>query len=310
MDFKSLINVTKFFIKKNSPVILLTTGIIAAGGSVVTACIATSKLQKNNPIKDANIKLDAITSKVKANEITTNQAKKERFGVFTKTGWKLVKLYSAPVALFGLSAACLVGGNKIMSSRNAALSAGISALQSSYCAYRQKVAEKLGKSDEEQIYKESIESPDKKYISANGLAKHASRSFDFMFDSACDQWEDDGVLNLAYLNTLENYFNRQLDINGYVTVYDVLFSSKGFHLNPGLFSDEVISSSRFFGWTRDNNIPNLDNFISFGIYDKSGDNSAGAINMQKYGEKNFFVRFNTPYYIYNKIPKLMKENRQ
>lgn len=306
MNFKSLVNASKFFIKKNSPVILLTTGIIASGASVVTACIATSKLQKNNPIKDANIKLDAINTKVETKEITTDQAKKERFGVFTKTGWKLIKLYSAPVALFGLSTACLIGGNKIMSSRNAALSAGISALQSSYCAYRQKVAEKLGKSDEEQIYKESIENPNKKYIS-NGITKNVSRDYDFFFDPACSQWEPDGRLNLNYLNTLENFFNRQLDLNGYVTMYDILFGSKGFRLNPGMFTDEVISSSRFFGWLRDNNTPDRDSFISFGIYDKSGDNSVGAINMQRYGEKNFFVRFNSPYYIYDKIPKIMKE---
>lgn len=308
MNFKTMLNSVGFFIKKNAPEILLTVGLLTAASSVVTACVATKRLTDRKIIGEANKRLDEIQGRLERKEVTVEQAKKEKVGVFTKTGWKLVKLYSFPIALFGVSSACLIGGNKVMASRNAALSAGFSALQSSYLAYRENVAKKLGKDVENEIYQDSVV----KKADEDGLdtpKKDKSYSFDFIFDESCEQWEPDGRLNLNYLNTEENHFNRILQIKGYVTMYDILFGSHGFNLNPGQFSDEVISASHFFGWTRDGNRPGTDNYVSFGLYDKAGENTAGAINLQKYGEKNFFVQFNRPYYIYDRIPKLMKENR-
>lgn len=302
-----MINSIGFFVKKNSPTILLITGIAASAGSVITACVATRKLDKEQPIKKANEKLTVIENRIKNNEMTEQQAKKEKLGVFTKTGWRLVKLYSIPVALFGISTTCLVSGNKIMATRNAALSAGFSALQSSYMAYRDKVAEKLGKENENDIYKETIkkknnETPD------GSIDSRKSYNFDFFFDESCDRWEPDGRLNLNFLNTMENFLNRIIQIKGYITAYDILFGPHGFDLNPAMFSDEIIMASHFFGWTRDGS-SKQDHYISLGLYDKDGESTIGAINMQKYGEKNFLVKFNNPYYIYDKIPKLMKENR-
>lgn len=307
MNFKTMMNSIGFFFKKNSPVILLVSGIAASAGSVITACVATRKLDKEQPIKAANEKLTLIENRVKNNEMTEQQAKKEKFGVFTKTGWKFVKLYSIPVVLFGISTTCLVSGNKIMATRNAALSAGFSALQSSYMAYRDKVAEKIGKEGEQDIYKETINKKNDETFDSLKESKK-SHNYDFFFDSSCEQWEPDGRLNLDYLNTKENYLNRILQVKGYITMYDILFGSHGFALNPALFSDEVIMASHFFGWTRDGD-SKQDHYVSLGLYDKDGENTIGAINMQKYGEKNFFVRFNNPYYIYDRIPKLMKENR-
>ena len=86
-----MMNSIGFFLKKNSPVILLVSGIAASAGSVITACVATRKLDKEQPIKAANEKLTLIENRVKNNEITEQQAKKEKFGVFTKTGRKFVK---------------------------------------------------------------------------------------------------------------------------------------------------------------------------------------------------------------------------
>lgn len=308
MKFKTMMNSIGFFFKKNSPIILLVSGVGASLGSVITACVATRKLDKEQPIKEANEKLTIIENRVKNKEMTEQQAKKEKFGVFTKTGWKFVKLYSVPAVLFGLSTTCLVSGNKIMAARNAALSAGFSALQSSYIAYRDKVAEKIGKENEQDIYKEIIKKKNDNETFDGLKESRKSHNYDFFFDESCEQWEPDGRLNLDYLNTKENYLNRILQVKGYITMYDILFGSHGFSLNPAMFSDEVIMASHFFGWLRDGN-NKQDHYVSLGLYDRDGENTVGAINMQKYGEKNFFVRFNNPYYIYDRIPKLMKENR-
>lgn len=314
-SLKTLVSKAGFFVKKNAPTILLLVGIGTSAGAIVTASNSSRKLDET--IKPANTKLEEIKTKVEKKEIDEKQAKKERVKVYTKTGWSLVKLYSLPVALYGTSVACFVGGNKILSNRVAGLTAGYSLLQNSFNDYRSRVAKSYGSDVEKRLYngetREEVETKDADGKTGKAELWRPSKldgsirdGFSFIFDESMSDWEDNAQINLAYLDSKENYINRRLECQGYITVHEILFDI--FHVNPSEFSDEAIKASYQFGWLRNPKKEGHDNYVNIGLYD--GDQrSEAAIDMQRGYEKNFYVHFNNPYYIYDEIPSLMKKIR-
>lgn len=296
-------NNTKHFIKKNSPTILLVTGLAASAGAMVTVSIASSKINKK--LEEPNAELQALKDQRNSYKITEEEYKDLSRPLKLKAFSEITKSYWLPVTLWGISTACFIGGHTILSKRNAALVTAYTSLQSAYAAYRTKVKEKLGDKEEEKLHDEVIKEADGKYTD---FMKFDVTKFNFMFDKRAEGWDPDGRANLAYLQSKEDYINKILRIKDYVTVYDVLFDQHMLALNPNTFSDDVINASKMFGWTTSH--PTQSNIVSLGLTEYDGSQSIGAINMQKYGQDTFFVKFNTPYYIYEAIPKLMKKNNK
>lgn len=290
-NFQKIFYKAKFFIKKNSPVILLVGGILASAGAIVTASIASTKLDKT--LKPKNEALDLIEKKLESKEVDENEAKKRRTKVYIKTGFDLVKLYAIPAGLYAASLGCFIGGHKILSNRNAALITGYSALQASYNACKNRLKEiENGTQPTEEKGGEQICVPKKSTDLDKGI-------FDFVFDNTFDDWDNLPSLTLGYLQSKERWYTNKLNLQGYLTVYDIL---KDMGVNMNRYSDKVINASRAYGW-----LSKYTNSISLGLYNPDGTDTIDATNMKLYGEKNFFVRLN-PYYIFDSIGQEIKKH--
>lgn len=118
----------KFKLGKHSPEILMVCGAVGAVTSAVMACKATLKV---NDIMSAHQSSVATIHDVKDGKVevkegaeyTEEDAKKDLTTVYVQTGVKLVKLYAPAVILGGLSLGCMIGSNRILQKRNAALTA-------------------------------------------------------------------------------------------------------------------------------------------------------------------------------------------
>ena len=294
-SMKKILGSTKYFFKKNAPTILLVGGVVTSIGAIVTASIASTKLEKT--IKPSNEELDQIKNDEENKKISQKDAKKKRIGCYTKTGWKIIKLYSVPAIFYASSLGCFIGGHNVLSHRNAALVTSYAALQASYSQYKNKVEKYLKNEDSEEVTKDEKENQKKELVNYTKLPGSA---FDFTFNRTVDGWDEDGRIGEAYLESKQTYFNRKLRCQGYITVYEVL---KDMGVDPNVFTDEVLNASRCFGWISDDTKvgENEDTYVSLGLENPDGEPTIGKINMTKYGEKNFKVHFNNPYYIYPRI---------
>ena len=97
-SMKKILCSTKYFLKKNAPTILLVGCVGTSIGAFVTASIAGTKLE--NTIKPFNEELEQIKKDEENKKISQKDAKKKRIGCYTKTGWKIIKLYSVPVIFY------------------------------------------------------------------------------------------------------------------------------------------------------------------------------------------------------------------
>lgn len=293
--FQKIFGNTKYFVKKNAPTLLLIGGIVGSVGAVVGASIASTKLDKT--IKPANEELEKIKKDSEENRISLEDAKKKRILCFTRTGWKVIKLYSIPAIFYISSIGCFIGGHNVLSHRNAALATSYAALQASYAQYKDKVEKYLETEEHPEI---SDLDKDKEKKELINYSKINGSSFDFTFNRSVDGWDEDGRIGEAYLESKQTYFNRKLNCQGYITVYEIL---KDMGIDPNVFTDDILNASRCFGWLSDDTKvgEHEDTYVSLGLESPDGEATIGKINMTKYGEKNFKVRFNSPYYIYPRI---------
>ena len=305
--FKTAFSKSKFWIKKNSPELLIVGGILGAGASIFLACRATTKL---DPIvKPANEKISDIHKKMKddnaiANgEYSVKDGRKDLMKAYTKTGWKLIKLYSPAFLAFALSATAIVGSNKIMRGREASLAAAYSAVAAGYKAYRGRVKEAIGEEAEDKLFRNIKDEKVKKEVidKKTGEVKeveeiklvqgdHTGCDYGIIFDSAFDAWEDDGRLNLEWLMMQEQYLNQKLKAEGYLFLCDVY---KAIGVKKEWTPEWVLQASHVVGWIYDpNDTTHGDNYISFGLTDKDGNMTMGARDLHNRSEHNIYLSFN------------------
>lgn len=147
---KALITTTK----KNAPVIAIFAGIAGMGVAAYSAYKAGPKA------------LDAIEAeKNRINDERYEEAKKNNYDNFEEMTelpikdkirviWKIVV---PTIAIFGGSAALILGGNHIWAKRNAVLAAGYAVLDKAYQEYTTKAVDILGAEKEAEIRKSIVE---------------------------------------------------------------------------------------------------------------------------------------------------------
>lgn len=140
-------------IKKHSPEILVGLGIT---GVVVGTVIACKETKKIDPIiEEHKTQMDSVhkcalegsvvnTQTNEVVEYTEKDKNRDTFLVYTKTGFKLVKLYLPATLIIGGSIACILGSHKIMTERNNNLAGAYVSISTAFNEYRKKVAEKYG----------------------------------------------------------------------------------------------------------------------------------------------------------------------
>ena len=300
-SFQNTIGKTRYWFKQNSPTLLIIGGVISSAAAVVLAVVETKKAEKYLPeAKERIQKLKAEMNDdnlVRNGEVSIPENKKELNKVYAQTGLKLAKTYAPSVILYIAAIACFIGSHKIMQGRVVALSSAYAALDTAYKAYRSRVAGKLGKEAEQDLYdgivtekQEIVDENGNKQVVKKKVKKYQSGSpYAVLWDASCYGWEPDGPRNKAWLEMLESGLNQQLAAKKYMFLYDVY---KELGIPEGSLSDEQLQASHVVGWIYDPKNPNGDNYISIGLRDRhTGNYTQKAIDMMR-GERNVWLDFN------------------
>ena len=295
-------NRTGLKIKKHSPEILLVTGTVGVVASTVMACKATLKVEEI--VDEAKEKIDTIhqvsADPAMAEKYSEDDGKKDLAIVYTQTAVKFIKLYGPSVTIGVASLACMIGSNRILNKRNAALAAAYAAVDKSFKEYRGRVIERFGKQmDRELRYNIKAQEIEETTIDANGKETVTKKTVDVMdpnsysqyaivFDDSNEGWDPDPERSKYFLIQQQNWANERLKSRGHLflnEVYDMLGAKR-------------TKAGAQVGWVYDEKNCEGDNFVDFGIFDTNSPKARDFVNGI---EKVIALDFNVDGYILDMI---------
>ena len=277
-------------VKKHSPEILTTVGIVGVVASAVMASKATLKLEPVvEKIKNGKDEAKSFLDDEMFPEYDKDRHNKEIARVYVRGAVDLSKLYGPSITLGLSSIACIIGAHGIMRKRNVALAAAYKAVETSFSEYRKRVIAELGEDKEEDVYigRQQVEVVDENgkkkkvtKVDPNGISAYAR-----FFDEYSDNWSKTPEYNLLFLKAQQNYANDLLHARGHVflnEVYDMIGIPRS-------------QAGQVVGWviSKDG-----DNFIDFGVYDFDNTGSHAFVNGH---ERSILLDFNVDGVIYDLI---------
>lgn len=279
---RGTVNNAKFFVKKNSPEILLVTGVIGVVTGTILACRATLKAKE--VIDEHKKSLDMIAevsgNPENENKYTVEDKKKDLAIVYGKTAFKLSKLYAPVVILETASIAAIVGSHNILTKRNVALAAAYAGVEQSFKEYRKQVVDRFGETvDKELQYKLKSETVKMEEVTDDGeiveVEKEVETSvlsqygdYAIYFDKGyCTQAEGDDLHDGWFLGATEVSADDVLHADYFVVLNDVL-DNLGYSKD---LSDPEVARIRqagmVVGWRYvEGGNPRGDNQVKFDIY--------------------------------------------
>ena len=293
-----------FELKKHSPEILVTAGVVGAVATTVMACKATTKA--GDILDEFNSNMDDINKVVEMGkeEYTEDVMKKDIAIVYVQTGVKFAKLYAPSVVLGALSITSILAGHNILRKRNVALAAAYATIDKSFKEYRGRVVERFGKElDNELRYNikakefEEVQTDDKgkeKVVKNNvQISELEASDYAKFFDEGCNGWTKDPEANLLFLKKQQTYANNRLKANGYLFLNEV-YEMLGI---PRTKAGQVV------GWIYDEKNPVGDNYVDFGIYDTNKNTKWANANKDFVNgyERSILLDFNVDGDILNNI---------
>ena len=294
-------------LKKSSPELFIAAGIIGVIGGAVLACRATIKLSEI--LEETKEDLDHMRDYVEENgyseEYSEKDYQKDTTLVYAKTGVKIAKLYAPAIAVGTVSIISIVQSHRILSKRNAELAAAYAVIDKSFKDYRKRVVDRFGEElDKELKYGirketiETIETNDKgkekvvkkevEIVDPNTISDYAR-----FFDDGCTGWTKDSNMNLIFLKKQQAVATDKLVSRGYLFL-DEVYEMLGIPITP---------ESRQVGWIYDDEAPNGDNFVDFGIYDVNNEKKRDFVNGY---ERVILLDFNVDGPILDKFTKARK----
>ena len=129
---------SKFYVRKNSPEILMGAGLACLVGSIAYTVVGT--LNAGVEIADMVEDIDELDSR----NIADKDQKKEKRTIYISSGINIARDYVPAIVLATASAACLIGSNTIMRHRALSIAAAYSALDVAFSDYRKRVIEEYG----------------------------------------------------------------------------------------------------------------------------------------------------------------------
>ena len=292
-------------LKKHSPEILITVGVVGTVASVVLACKATLKV--NEVLEEAKETIDVIHNTAETYEVksadaddavageivyTKEDANKDLLIVYAQTGWKLTKLYAPSVAVGALSIGCMLASNNILRKRNVALATAFAGAVNDLKEYRGRVIERFGKDmDRELRYNIKAKEIEERVVDEKGNETVVTKTVEVVDPNAlhsmysvvfCEGnlgWTRNAELNKVFLIQQQNYANDKLKAKGYITLNEVY----------EMIGAQTTAYGQLAGWvwTEDGSIG--DNFVDFGIFDVYNEKACDFINGI---EKSVILDFN------------------
>lgn len=269
-----VIKKTEFALKKNAPTIL--TGIGVAGFVATTAFTirATAKAVEVMPGIKKQLQEARETEDEKAR--SQNLAK-----VYVTVALpQMAKIYAPTLSLGTGSILCVLAGHNMMLKRQASLAAVYAALDSSYRAYRRRVADKIGREEEAELYhRPTMRALDEVdgLVAEEGstpvydMSDVQASPYSKFFDETNPNWQKTAEFNKFFLKEQERWANEQLHAYGFLFLNDV-YRALGF---------ERTQHGQIVGWKSSKAGTEGDGFVSFGIENIWDENSRAFVNGQE-----------------------------
>lgn len=273
----------EFLIKKNSPEIMLVTGI--GGGIAASVMLAKAYkksderlapvldaisemreiIEENNVLHEQVVEREDIEMQENWQYITRTDAAKELLPYYLVLAKESVKLYAPAILVGGMSIMLILQSHRIMKGRNRALLSGFVLVERAFNTYRERVREELGKEgDERFLY--GLEERDKTIITTdkdgkkkktkateNALPEKLSPvMYQRVFDRTNDNWKEEPQLVAFFLGGAQSAMNDRLEQKGYVFLNEV-YRLLGF---------KETDYGQVVGWSL---AAPGDNFIMFGL---------------------------------------------
>lgn len=245
-----------FTIKQHSPEILMTVGVVGVIAGAVTACVATTKVEST--VEQRKEAIDEAKNDISEGK---EDGKKELVKAYSGMAMDILKLYAIPTSIEVVSIGCILASNGILKQRNLTMCASYAALVNSFKGYRARVKDRLGE-DEERRIMYNMEVSDKEgeeneteIVDENKVNDYSPYSR--FYDCTNPDWTDSAEYNKMHILAIQNYWNNQLQIRGFVFLNEV-YEMLGF---------EKTKAGQVVGWIYDPSNEKSDNYIDFGIYD-------------------------------------------
>jgi Family of unknown function (DUF6353) len=249
---------TELFMRRNAPTILTTTGVAGFIGTVALTIRATNRAIDVLPEISRDIRV------VKDKEIDANYTAQNKAGELTGTYFnsavKLGEIYGPVLLLGSASIFCVISAHGMMLKRQASLVAAYSALDASFRAYRKRVAEKIGETEELELYRR----PKMRALDGDDEAGEGDAcQIDFddilpspyarFFDETSRNWTKTPEYNLMFLRAQQDWANDRLTAYGFLFLNEV-YEALGFDRSQ---------AGQIVGWKKNGN---GDGFVDFGLY--------------------------------------------
>ena len=216
-------NRTLDLIQKNSPAILTTVGVASVLAAGFFAAKNTLKLEET--LDEGQDRLRWVNEQIAEGSVKEGA----RTGVYIRNVVEVGKLYLVPGSLMLGGILSILGGNHILTKRNAALAAAYNGIAASYEAYRERVREEYGEEKEREIFygeKTITETVDGKKVQRKVLSdgEHTGSPYRFVYDASNENWTGFHDENLFRLQVAQNMYNDLLKTRGKIFLRDVLLT--------------------------------------------------------------------------------------
>ena len=282
-------------LQKTSPHLLFGAGVVGVVGSTVLACRATLKM--SDVLEEAQGNLHTA-KELDHPDYSEKDRKRDISLIYFQSGVQVFKLYLPAIVVGGVSIAALTQSHRILSSRNAALTAAYTALDKGFNQYRARVVDKYGEEEDRNLRygtrEEQITDPEtgKKQTVTRVATDCEPSVYARFFDPYSTSWSKEPEYNLIFLRCQQNYANELLRARGHVflnEVYDMLGIARS-------------KAGAVVGWVLSKN-GETDNYINFGIFD-GDDRARDFVNGR---EGAILLDFNVDGVIYDKIDSVGEE---
>lgn len=289
MNSKQLFTNIKLKVVKHSPEILVYVGVAGMVTSTVLACKETTKI--NTILDEYKLNIENIEAGLEDEKLqeslanssdsyTIEDAKKDKLIVNIQTGAKLFKLYAPSIGVGIVSLSLILQSNRILNSRNAALSAAYLTLDKGIKEYRNRVIDKFGEQVDREL-RYGYETKKVKDISVdpetgkekkedkiiNVVTKDVISEYAVIFDENAGAWNRDNTYNDFTLRSEQAYANDLLKANKVLflnEVYDRLGLPK-------------TKTGQLVGWVYNpENNDKGDNYVDFRIQDLAYEKEDGS----------------------------------
>lgn len=277
-------------VRKHSPVLLFSAGVVGVVSAAVLASRATLKLE--GILQEANSDLEKARN-LDHEDYSDDDRQQDVVKIYLRTGFQVTRAYAPSVVIGVLSIAALTGSHVILTKRNMAVTAAYAALDKGFRAYRERVAVELGvDKDREFRYglteREVFDDETGKVETVKDVVSDKGSIYARLYDETNRNWAKTHVINQLFIQCQQQYANDKLRAQGHLflnEVYDMLGMERS---SPGAV----------VGWVWDSCDGSGDSYVDFGVFE--GDRESGMRFVAGI-EKAIWLDFNVDGVIYDKI---------